>query len=246
MYVGKKTAPKVPAELMIPTYSIHCTRKKLIAPGVYELHCTKPEGFSFKAGQFVLFDVPLLENPSDIQARAYSIASSPVDSDLLFVIKLVPGGRASRWLEDTVEEGTKFTMKGPFGAFLLDQTSRNACIFVATGTGIAPLRSQILWTLKTQMDQRPFTLIFGVLRKEDLFWLDEWKALEEDYPNFHAHFSALQDGNKSVQEFMTEHITDPLASSIYLCGSPEIVKILKTLCMEMGIPKENVHSESYV
>jgi hypothetical protein len=103
--------------MVTPSYTVTCTYKKLIAPGVYEFAFTKPEGFTFKAGQFVLFDVPLLTNPTDMQARAYSIASTPEDLELLFAIKIVPGGRMSTFVEEALREGTTLTMKGPFGVF---------------------------------------------------------------------------------------------------------------------------------
>jgi ferredoxin-NADP reductase len=75
-------------------FTTTCLSKRRIAPGVYELRFKKPETLAFIAGQFLLFDVPLAGKPDDIQPRAYSIASTPTENDLLFVIKLVPNGRA--------------------------------------------------------------------------------------------------------------------------------------------------------
>ncbi|MBI3619465.1 hypothetical protein HY213_05540, partial [Candidatus Peregrinibacteria bacterium] len=57
----------------LPVHTIRCLSLRVIAPDVYEVVFTKPEGFSFRAGQFVLFDVPLIENRDDIQTRAFSI-----------------------------------------------------------------------------------------------------------------------------------------------------------------------------
>ena len=145
--MGREAPPaagKTYKVIIVPAFKTVCLSKTLIAPSVYELRLEKPASFDFKPGQFVLFDVPLLENEDDLQARAYSIASAPSESDLLFVIKLVPNGRASRWIEKRVSRGTAITMKGPFGAFTLDMDTAKAYLFIATGTGIAPLRSQIL------------------------------------------------------------------------------------------------------
>jgi ferredoxin-NADP reductase len=162
------------------SFTIICRQKALIAPFVYELRCEKPLEFSFKPGQFVLFDVPLLDNAKDIQPRAYSIASAPFDPDLLFVIKLVQNGRASRWIEKALDAGTPVNVQGSFGAFTLDAAPGKPYIFIATGTGIAPLRSQILWALKEMKDTRQMHLLFGVLKPEDLFWADEWRKLEPE------------------------------------------------------------------
>src|SRR5687768_9109491 len=97
------------------TYTVGCLRNDVIADGVYEFELEKPAGFSFKPGQFVLFDVALVEKPDDIQTRAFSIASAPSEDTLLFVAKMIPGGRASRWIEELLRRGSVVSMKGPFG-----------------------------------------------------------------------------------------------------------------------------------
>lgn len=235
------------------SFTIICKQKALIAPFVYELRCEKPLGFSFKPGQFVLFDVPLLDNAKDIQPRAYSIASAPFDPDLLFVIKLVQNGRASRWIENVLDVGTTIRMQGSFGAFTLNTApEEEPYLLIATGTGIAPLRSQILWALKEQKDTRQIHLIFGVLKPEDLFWADEWRKLEQEYANFHTHISYLSGDadwhgeSGSLQERLPRILQTISSPSVYICGAHVIVKELKEQCLALGIPKADVHFESYI
>ncbi len=234
------------------SFTIICRQKSLIAPFVYELRCEKPLEFSFKPGQFVLFDVPLLNNAKDIQPRAYSIASAPFDPDLLFVIKLVQNGRASRWIENVLDAGTTIRMQGSFGAFTLNTTPEKPYLLIAMGTGIAPLRSQILWALQQQKDTRQIHLIFGVLKREDLFWADEWRTLEEKYPNFHVHISCLSGDpdwhgeSGSLQERLPRILQVIPSPSVYICGSPVTVKELKEQCLALGIPKADIHFESYI
>lgn len=237
--------------MTVPTFAVHCLKKKLIAPGVYELQLEKPAGYTFQAGQFVLFDVPMLENIADIQTRAYSIASAPHETDLLFVIKIVPGGRAGKWIEETVIAGTEITMKGPLGAFMLDTKTEKQYIFVGTGTGIAPLRSQIVHALEVLKDMRPMQLLFGVVKHEDLFWEESFKTLEQQFSNFNAGFSVLQDPTDSpyygaIQDRLQKLFNEVTGTSIYLCGAPELVRTLKQQCLDAGIPKADVHAELYV
>lgn len=206
----------------------------------------------FTAGQFVLFDVPLLEHPGDIQPRAYSIASAPSEEALLFVIKLVPNGRASGWIEKSVDIGTLVTMKGPFGRFTLDETTTKPYLFVGTGTGVAPLRSQILWALDQRVDTRPMHLLFGVVHLQDMFWEQTWKDVEERHANFRAHVSFLSGEEDwhgehgSVQERIPQIIGDFSNVSVYLCGAPAIVTELKQFCLQRGVPKEDIHAEKFV
>lgn len=234
------------------SFVITCLHKELIAPSVYEIRFEKPAGFLFKAGQFALFDVPLVENINDIQPRAYSIASTPSEQDLLFIIKLVVNGRASRWIEKTLVVGMTIRMQGPFGAFTLDTASDKPYLLTAAGTGIAPLRSQILWALKEQKDTRPMHLLFGTLKHEDLFWTDEWQKLEKDYPNFHAHISCLSGEadwhgeSGSLQERLPRILQSVASPHIYICGAPITVKELKEQCLTLGIPKLDIHFESYM
>lgn len=236
-----------------PTYTVSCTQKKLIAPNVYELKFSKPEGFDFVPGQFILFDVPLITDLQDLQARAYSIASTPQDEELLFAIKLVPNGRASMWVENHMDAGSQIVMKGPFGAFTLNQETKKNYLFIATGTGVAPMYSQIKWALETANDTRKMDLVFGVLTEEDLFWEAEFRALEDAYPNFTAHASYLKGGadwhgnSGSVQERVESMIDDFSQVSVYLCGAPDIVKEMKERCLtEWQVPKDDLHQEAFV
>jgi ferredoxin-NADP reductase len=240
--------------MAVPTYTIVCTKKQLVAPGVYELRFHKPEGLTFRAGQFVLFDVPLVANPADTQPRAYSIASTPDEQELLFCIKLLPGGRSSSWVEHVVTVGTSVTIKGPFGVFVLntEKTSKEY-VFICTGAGVAPFRAQIKHALEAG-ERRRMDLIFGARTKADLFWVQEFEALSKQYPNFGFHTSLTSGepdwhGHRGrVQVMAPEVIGDRGANTcVYICGAPDMVKDVKTHCIEQwGIPKADVHAEGYI
>ena len=235
-----------------PTYTISCTKIVLIAHDVYELRFTKPEGFSCIPGQFILFDVPHPDNHDDVQARAYSIASSPDEPDLLFVIKLTPGGRASRWIEEKVKVGTKVVMKGPFGMFTVKEENTQDLLFIGTSTGIAPFRPQILHALKRD-PERIIDLVYGVRSEEDLFWKNELTTLSQQYQNFSLHITLTQPSDQwtghigRVQTIVPQLGADLTSRSIYVCGSPVMTKELKQLCLEQwGVQKMNLHVEGYI
>ncbi|MGH7253019.1 MAG: FAD-binding oxidoreductase, partial [Nitrospiraceae bacterium] len=99
-----------------------------------------PPDISFKAGQFVSFDVvhPTFNRPV---TRPYSIASSPQQRDgITLLLNLIPGGPGSTYLF-SLKEGDDTQFKGPTGAFYLRDDATRDLLFVATGTGIAPIRS---------------------------------------------------------------------------------------------------------
>lgn len=234
-----------------PSYTTTVTEKKLLAPAVYEFRCKKPEGLAFKAGQFVLIQTPLLSDPNDIQPRAYSIASAPEEDELLFVVKLKLGGRFSNFLEKKIDVGTELTLQGPFGVFTLRE-STNDIILVATGSGIAPFRSQLISALRKN-DPRTIHLLFGVRYEEDLYWVEEFKTLETEYGNLHVHLCLSGENPtwKGKRGRVTEHIDacikNPQTTDLYVCGSPEMVKDIKSRAIDMlKLPKANVHGEGYI
>lgn len=236
----------------VPSYHITCTRKLLLARDVYEFAFTKPKELRFKAGQFVLFDVPLLENPDDIQTRAYSIASAPHEEELLFVIKLIPGGRASRWFQEVVAPGTDVRMQGPFGAFVLDAKPSKDFLFVGTGSGIAPFRSQIVHLLK-KCNNHSMDLVFGVRSEQDLFWREYFDGLAQRHPNFRFHIalsspSELCEGHCGRVQTLIPTISGTFSDkTVYVCGSAEMTKELKELCLnEWKVEKKDLHVEGYI
>ncbi len=237
--------------MVTPSYQIRCTQKKLIAPNVYELRFEKPAGFSFKPGQFLLFDIPLISDPLDIQTRACSIASSPDEEDLLFVIKIKIGGRLGDWVAKTVTVGSMLGIKGPFGLFTLRENTHDI-LFAATGAGVAPFRSHIVHALK-QGDNRSMHLFFGVRTVADLFWTEELKSLETQYKKFHLHLCLSGDnpdwnGNRGrIQQFIPGSIRNPATTDLYICGAPEMVSDIKKMALESWtMPKGNVHAEGYI
>lgn len=170
----------------------------------------------------------------------------------MFVIKLVPNDRASRWIEQTLDAGTSILMQGSFGNFKLNPVPGKPYFFIATSAGIAPIRSQILSALKEHRDRRQLYLLFGVLKADDLFWMEEWRMLEKEYPNFHGHISCLSGkmdwhGETGPLQDRLTHILQTIpTSSIYICGSPMNVKELNEHCLALGTPKPDVHFDSYV
>jgi len=239
-----------------PSYITTCTQNIPLSKSgsTYEVKLTMPKGqrLHFKAGQFVLFDVPSIENPTDIQPRAYSIASPPSkNTELTFVIMNKEGGRATRWVKEMLKVGDMVRIQGPFGVFVLKEENPKEYVFVATGTGLAPFTSMIPAVL-ARGDTRQIHLFFCVRYEEDLFCLDELRSLKKQYPNFHAHVSLSQAQESwkglrgRVQDIIPTIIKDFSRIQAYFCGSPEMVRTMKDWFSERGVEKKDMHAEGYV
>lgn len=229
---------------------VECTRKEEVAKNIFEVAFQKPAEFSFHAGQFVLFDVPLVSDENDIQPRAYSIGSAPADDELLFGIKLVPNGRMSTYLVEKLEQGTKLRMQGPFGKFLLNRETTKDYVLMCTATGIAPFRSQLRTFLKEEQG-RKIDLFFGLLNEQELFWEDELKEFAQQYDQFDYHVCAMEPEGDMFKGFVQDQaksvISDFSNKQIYLCGSPLMTKAVKEMAItEWGVPKEDVHMEGFI
>ncbi|TSC79008.1 MAG: CDP-4-dehydro-6-deoxyglucose reductase [Candidatus Peregrinibacteria bacterium Gr01-1014_25] len=234
-----------------PVYSITCLSSERIARDVYACTFTRPSSLAFAAGQFVLLDVPLVDNPADVQPRAYSIASAPQESELLFAIKLKDGGRASRWVAEEVRPGTSVAMKGPFGVFTL-RSGTSPLLLLGTSTGIAPFRAQLI-DLARSGDRRAVDAVFGCRSEDDLFWVAELQACVDALPAARLHITLTQPSERwtghrgRVQTIAPSVVPDLAARDVYACGNPAMVDDVKLLCAgSWGIPKERVHIEGYI
>ncbi|GAB1722309.1 MAG: hypothetical protein GDA65_06840 [Nitrospira sp. CR1.1] len=193
-----------------------------------ELRLLEPTSLTFKAGQFVSFEVPKEGQPRPV-TRPYSIASSPEQRDrILLVLNLVQGGPGSGYLF-SLREGSRTSFKGPAGAFYLKDDGDRELLFVATGTGIAPMRSMILAQLQRAPD-RPVTLFWGLRSQRDLYWQDEWAALALAHPNFIVvtTLSRPEPGwsgaHGRVTALVEERINSVRNLAVYLCGGSAMIK----------------------
>lgn len=236
----------------IPRHHITCTKKELIAKDTYEVRFSTPDGWSFKPGQFVLLDVPLIDQPTDIQTRAYSIGSLPTEREITLAVKLKAGGRASRWVEEVLQEGSTAVMQGPFGNFVLQATSAKPYLFLATGAGVAPFRPQIS-ELLSRTDTHAIDLIFGVRDESEVFWREEFESLAREHPRFSFHLTLTRGseawtGHRGRIQTLVPHLAPDIATRIvYACGNPDMTKEVKRIALEEWmVPKQDLHVEGFI
>ena len=153
----------------------------------------EPAPFDFIAGQFV--SMKALHDGREI-TRAYSIASAPRDQRTFDIcLNRVPNGFFSNYLCD-LETGALVHFHGPHGYFVLKNPVRDA-VFIATGTGIAPMRGRLDWLFAAaaRHEGREFWLVFGTRYAEDLYYNDQFLDMERKRPDFH-YVSTLSRDNE--------------------------------------------------
>jgi ferredoxin-NADP reductase len=209
---------------------------------VYTLLINPEEPLDFAPGQFCFL---YFEREGKMKAKAYSVAS--LTNDVLeFCIKRVEGGYMSNKLR-TLQKGDVVKIGGPYGFFVVEPVERDV-IFMATGTGICPMRPMI----RKILDEHPkttITLIFGVRTQEDILYRKEWEVLAQDHTNFNfVPVLSREDWNGEqghVQDVVEKYWKGDVVD-FYVCGLFPMVDEVKALLLEKGVPKERIHSERYV
>jgi NAD(P)H-flavin reductase len=141
------------------------------------------EDLDFAPGQYITIRYDQIPRP-------YSIASSPNEEELELCIRRVPGGTLTADLFEELSENETISLRGPNGDFLLEEPSHRDMVFLATGTGVAPLKSMIEYTFEEghdsyQGEQRDLWLFLGSSWKDDLPYRERFHALDEQHDNFH-------------------------------------------------------------
>lgn len=150
----------------------------------FEVDVEIQDSMGFQPGQFVTMDLPIGEKRLD-RWRSYSIAGNPEGTGrLVFCIGKMPGGRASRYLFESLNVGDEIIFKGPEGNFNLPDNLDREIIMICTGTGVAPFRSMIRHVLLNQMPFKHIHLIFGTRLEQNILYRDEFDQFAKQNPLF--------------------------------------------------------------
>jgi benzoate/toluate 1,2-dioxygenase reductase subunit len=196
----------------------------------------------FLPGQYVNIDVP-----GSGQHRSYSFSSAPGESKISFLIKKIPGGVMSTWLE-SAQAGNKVELTGPLGSFYLRAVER-PLLFLAGGTGLAPFLS-MLDVLAHANSQQKIHLIYGVTRNLDLVQVDAIDAYVAKLPNFsYATVVAEADSNHPRKGWVTQHMPAEALNDgdvdVYLCGPPPMVDAVRKYFDDKGVKPNSFHYEKF-
>ncbi|GAB4280432.1 MAG: NADH:ubiquinone reductase (Na(+)-transporting) subunit F [Candidatus Rifleibacteriota bacterium] len=209
------------------------------------------ETIKFKAGQFAnLFSEPY-EDVRESTSRAYSISSPPSDNKAIeLIIRYVPNGMVTTYVFKHLKVGDKVRIIGPFGEFYLRDSDREI-VCIAGGSGLAPIRSIILDMIDRGINNRKTTFFFGAVTKKDLYYVDEFKAIEKEHAWF--KFVPALSNDKSEHPFANGLVTDVVANSYeslaeceaYLCGSPGMIGACEKVLTSKGMPAERIFYDKF-
>lgn len=197
----------------------------------------------FLPGQYVNIQVP-----GSTQVRAYSFSSLPGSGDLAFLIRNVPGGLMSGYLQHAWRPGDALSLTGPMGSFYLRPATR-PLLFLAGGTGLAPFLSMLESLAQTGCDQ-PVNLIYGVTHDDDLVKLDALDAAAQRLPQFRYLTVVADDASSHARKgYVTRHFSPEMFNDgdvdVYLCGPPPMVDAVMRHFTQQGITPANFYYEKF-
>jgi len=239
----------------------------------------KPDEFKEDWDKFNLWPLKM-KNPETI-FRAYSMANHPAEGNIIMLnirIASPPWDRSkNNWMDVNPgicssyvfnqKPGDKVTISGPYGEFFIKDTGKEM-VYIGGGAGMAPLRSHLFHlfhTLKTT--DRKVSYWYGGRTKRELFYIDDFRAIEKEFPNFKFYVALdnpLPEDNWKVkedidsegdgfkgyimqvcyEEYLKNH-PEPEEAEYYYCGPPMMAKSIMDTLDNLGVPEENIAFDDF-
>ncbi|WP_455201635.1 CDP-6-deoxy-delta-3,4-glucoseen reductase [Kaarinaea lacus] len=244
-------AQVIPADEEVIVKKLPCrlTEKEQLCHDVIRLRLKLPvmEKFAYHAGQYIDILLP------DGRRRSFSLANAPyINGSLELHVRHVDGGDFTSYVFDELEEKAILRVEGPHGQFYLREESDRPIIFMAGGTGFAPIKSIIEYCITHQIE-RPMYLYWGVRAQEDLYMneLAELWASDFEHINYIPVLSDPRQGDDSairtgfVHEAIIEDFPDMSQYDVYASGPPIMVYAGKEAFEKCHLSMEHYYSDAF-
>ena len=216
------------------------------------IRLVEPDEIRFRAGQYVQLRSEPYGDVKDEVYRAYSVASAPAETGAVeLIVRLVPDGIMTTYVFEHLREGAEVVLNGPYGEFYLREGDARP-VFIAGGSGIAPIRSILLDT-PDEVARRGGIFFFGAREKRDLVLLDEMREFAEAHTGY-EYVPALSapaegDGWDGETGLITEVLDRRLESvenvEAYLCGSPGMIDACIEVLKGKGLAEELIFYDKF-
>lgn len=238
-----------------------------------------PDKFQKDWDKFNMWDLKM-KNDEEV-FRAYSMSNHPAEGNIVALtirIATPPFDRAKNgWMDVNpgicssyvfgCKPGDKVTISGPYGEFFIKPTQAEM-LYVGGGAGMAPMRSHLYHLFHTLKTGRKVTFFYGGRTKQELFYIEEFREIEKNFPNFTFAIALdnplpednwvlkenLDDPNGDgfkgfvhnvvIDEFLSKHEA-PEELELYFCGPPMMNQSVIKMADDWGIPEENVAFDDF-
>ena len=237
-----------------------------------------PDKFQAEWDKFGLW--PLVMKNKEVVERAYSMASYPAEGrEIMLNVRIAspPWDRAkNKWMDVNpgiassyifnLKKGDKCVISGPYGEFFINP-SESEMLYIGGGAGMAPMRSHLYHLFRTLKTGRTVTYWYGGRSKRELFYLDHFQQLADDFPNFKFYLALsepMEEDNWKVKDgidgegdgfvgFIHQVVIDnyldlhesPEDIELYFCGPPLMNQAVQKMGEDYGIPDEHIRFDDF-
>ncbi len=218
--------------------------------------------------KYKMWDLGIKNNEETF--RAYSMANYPAEKNLIKLnIRIatppwekaksnfmnVPPGICSSYIF-SLKQGDKVMISGPYGDFHIKDTN-SEMIYIGGGAGMAPLRSHIFHLFHTLRTSRKVSYWYGARSMREIFYEDEFRAIEKEFPNFKFHIALSEPLPEDKWTGMTGFIhqvlldnylgkhEEPEDIEYYFCGPPVMNNAVVKMLDDLGVPQENIAFDDF-
>lgn len=210
-----------------------------------------------------------MKNP-EATVRAYSMANHPAENDIVMLNvriatppfnrktgsweKINPGVASSYIYH--LKPGDEVTVSGPYGEFFIEDTKREM-MFIGGGAGMAPMRSHIFHLFNDLHTDRKTTFWYGGRSLKELFYMDDFKKIEDENDNFSFHVALSEPQPNDnwtgptgfihqviLENYLKEHPT-PEDIEYYICGPPLMLKAVLQMLDSLGVEPDMIHYDDF-
>ena len=251
-WIALRTEKKEGSSLMA-SYRVKLKRREEVANATTAFYFEKPEGFQFKAGQFLRFsliDPP--ETDAEGHSRTFSIASAPHEEDLMFATRL--RDTAFKRVIKSMPLGSEIEIKGPYGKMVLHDDPARPAVFLTGGIGITPFRSITLAAAHDRSIHRLY-LFYSNRQPEDAPFLDQLAALEKINPNYRLVATMTSatlltppwtgETGYINGEMLARFVDDPKSPVYYIAGPEGLVTAMRKTLSEAGVNESDIQAEQF-
>ncbi len=217
-----------------------------MAPDVLRITLRLPprHGLRYLPGQYIDLIAP------DGSRRSYSIANAPAGRDLIELhVRQVPGGLMSGYWFERAKPEDLLRFEGPRGTFFLRDIAERELVFLATGTGLAPVKAMLESLAMAPPATRPrsIALLWGGRRPEDLYCEPATESLKLDYVPVLSRAGPEWAGARGhVQDRLLDRRPDWDRTSVYACGSEAMIEDARRALLAAGLAARRFQSDAFV
>jgi CDP-4-dehydro-6-deoxyglucose reductase len=200
---------------------------------------------TFRPGEYVLLEA----RDRQVPPRSYSIANAPrADGAISLLVTRVAGGQTSTWVHDRLRVANEVAITGPYGTFVADPASRAPCLYLAAGSGLAPIRALVEAALEGS-PPRSLLLAFSARTEADV--LDGQRFVQ--WQVRHRHFRFIRtltrepgsEPHGRIPEILPALCPDLAAHEVFIAGAPGFVGACASAAKALGAASERVHTEPF-